>query len=80
VQFDIIKHMEKFYLLKNNALPSIRNNAFFNIIKFLKNLKKSYQLTVILASQLHRKETFSLLTKYLFSDRTKLNLEKGLPF
>jgi hypothetical protein len=44
--------MANFYLLKNNDLQSKKIERFFNIIKFLKNLKKSYQITIILASQL----------------------------
>ncbi len=56
----------------------MKNKNHFNINKFLKRVKKSYEITLILASL--KKIILNLFSfnQYLFSDRTKLKLNKGL--
>jgi hypothetical protein len=53
-------------MLKYRHLQTQRLIFTFNINKFLKNLKKNYQITIILASRLKIVETFSLLTNIYF--------------
>ena len=64
-QLDIIKHTQKKYLLINSYLEDWKFVAVFNINKFLKNLKWSYEITIIFVTVLKIVNLFSF-NQYLF--------------
>jgi len=74
---DIIKHTQKKSPLINRYLGNRIFYRISNINKFLKILKKSYEISIIFVTVLKIVNLFSF-NQYLFSDRTKLNLNKGL--